>query len=186
VGAADITSTMIEQCLSALDDRASIDTFRGIVADAVAVPEEMAALVSLPLAPDANLVLYQSDRLVVTQSVFPARFRTGVHNHAMPALIGVWSGYEDNHLYRCSDGEVVTDGATRVHAGEVLTLGTDVIHDVHSPEDRFPGAIHVYLGDFFHAERYAWADPSTPPEPFDFGVFRDQWTQAMTAAGLSR
>ena len=37
-----------------------------------------------------------------------------------------------------------------------MPLGTDIIHSVVNPIDRLSGAIHIYGGDFFAAERSKW------------------------------
>ncbi len=42
-------------------------------------------------------------------------------------------------------------------------LGTNIIHSVTNPIPRLSGAIHVYGGDFFAAERSEW-DPETLSE----------------------
>jgi predicted metal-dependent enzyme (double-stranded beta helix superfamily) len=46
---------------------------------------------------------------------------------------------------------------------EALPLGHDIIHSVTNPIGRLTGAIHVYGGDFFAAERSEW-DPETLQE----------------------
>ena len=40
--------------------------------------------------------------------------------------------------------------------GDVETLGHDIIHSVTNPIPRLTGAIHVYGGDFYAAERSEW------------------------------
>ena len=35
-------------------------------------------------------------------------------------------------------------------------LGSDIIHSVINPIDKLTGAIHIYGGDFFAAERSEW------------------------------
>ena len=35
-------------------------------------------------------------------------------------------------------------------------LGTDIIHSVINPINKLTGAIHIYGGDFFAAERSEW------------------------------
>jgi predicted metal-dependent enzyme (double-stranded beta helix superfamily) len=35
-------------------------------------------------------------------------------------------------------------------------LGADIIHSVINPIDKLTGAIHIYGGDFFAAERSEW------------------------------
>ena len=182
--ALNIAETMVARCVAAVSDGAPIEVLRTIVADAVATPERMAALVRVPLDPEQDDLLYRSDRLLVTQAVFPANYRTGIHSHGMPALIGVWSGYEDNHIFRRSENGLVADGKIRVAAGDVLVLDADTAHDVQAPSDSWSGAIHVYVGDLLGVERHAWDEPSSPPHPLDNDAQEAQWREAAQAAGL--
>ena len=184
MAASDVTRKMLDACLAAVEVGAPIETFRDVVAEAVGGADGGVPLVSVPLSPDENLILHRSEVLTVTQSVFPAGFRSGLHDHEMDAVIGVWSGYEDNFLFRPSGTQLVEDRVTRVDAGQVLVLDRHVVHDVHAPPDRFTGAIHVYLGDLFGVERHEWVDVSTAPIPFDLADFAARWSHAAKATGL--
>ena len=89
------------------------------------------------------------------------------HNHRMWAVIGIYSGREDNIWWRRlpgrADGAVEAAGAKALGTGDCATLGRNVIHSVTNPIPRLTGAIHVYGGDFFAAERSEW-DPETLAE----------------------
>jgi predicted metal-dependent enzyme (double-stranded beta helix superfamily) len=54
-------------------------------------------------------------------------------------------------------------GARALSTKYTAPLGEDIIHSVTNPIPRLIGAIHVYGGDFFAAERSEW-DPETLPE----------------------
>ena len=54
-------------------------------------------------------------------------------------------------------------GAKALCEKDAEPLGGNVIHSVTNPIDRLTGAIHVYGGDFFGAERSEW-DPETLQE----------------------
>ena len=61
-------------------------------------------------------------------------------------------------------------GGRELHAGEVLLLGDDAIHEVSNPGTGFTGAIHVYGGDLINTPRSQW-DPETLDEaPYDFAA----------------
>jgi predicted metal-dependent enzyme (double-stranded beta helix superfamily) len=51
-------------------------------------------------------------------------------------------------------------GARALSERDAVPLGRDIVHSVTNPIARFTGAIHVYGGDFFGAERSEW-DPET-------------------------
>jgi predicted metal-dependent enzyme (double-stranded beta helix superfamily) len=54
-------------------------------------------------------------------------------------------------------------GATALSTRDAAPLGDNIIHSVTNPIARLTGAIHVYGGDFFGAERSEW-DPETLQE----------------------
>ena len=83
------------------------------------------------------------------------------HNHRMWAVIGVYTGREDNIFWRRIDGgRVEAAGAKALSVKDAAPLGPDIIHSVTNPIPRLTGAIHVYGGDFFAMQRSEW-DPET-------------------------
>jgi len=83
------------------------------------------------------------------------------HNHNMWAVIGIYSGREDNIFWRRLPGRrLEAAGAKALGRGDAEPLGRDIIHSVTNPIPRLTAAIHVYGGDFFAAERSEW-DPET-------------------------
>ena len=86
------------------------------------------------------------------------------HNHLLWAVIGVYTGREDNVFWRRirdrRDGKVEAASARALCVGDAEPLGRDVIHSVTNPIPRLTGAIHVYGGDFFAVARSEW-DPET-------------------------
>lgn len=82
----------------------------------------------------------------------------------MPAIIGIYSGREDNIFWRrrpgASDGKLDAAGAHALSQGDASILARDVIHSVTNPIPRFTGALHVYAGDFLQTPRSEW-DPES-------------------------
>jgi predicted metal-dependent enzyme (double-stranded beta helix superfamily) len=94
------------------------------------------------------------------------------HNHQMWAVIGIYSGREDNIFWRrvpgLSDGKLEAVGATALCERDAVPLGRNIIHSVTNPIPRLTGAIHVYGGDFFSPARRSEWDPETLLErPWD-------------------
>jgi len=83
----------------------------------------------------------------------------------MWAVIGVYSGREDNVFRRrvpgVGGGKLEAAGAKALSSGDAEPLGHNINHSVTNPIGRLTGAIHVYGGDFFRAER-----TSGIPRPF--------------------
>jgi predicted metal-dependent enzyme (double-stranded beta helix superfamily) len=86
------------------------------------------------------------------------------HDHRMWAVIGVYTGREDNIFWRrvpgSGGGKLEAVGAKALSQRDAEPLGHNIIHSVTNPIRRLTGAIHVYGGDFFQAERSEW-DPET-------------------------
>jgi predicted metal-dependent enzyme (double-stranded beta helix superfamily) len=82
------------------------------------------------------------------------------HDHRMEALIGIYTGREDNIFWKESDGTIAASGVACLFEGDVATLREDAIHSVTNPLGRFTGGIHIYDGDFFDTTKRQW-DPET-------------------------
>jgi predicted metal-dependent enzyme (double-stranded beta helix superfamily) len=82
----------------------------------------------------------------------------------MWAVIGVYTGLEDNIFWRRVSGEtggrIEAAGAKSLGELDAEPLGRDIIHSVTNPLSRLTAAIHVYGGDFFAVSRSEW-DPET-------------------------
>ena len=93
------------------------------------------------------------------------------HDHRMWAGIGLYTGREDNIFWQRiktdPDRRIELVGARSLGEQEAGPLGDDVIHSVTNPLTRLTGAIHVYGGDFFAAERSEWDPESLREERFD-------------------
>jgi predicted metal-dependent enzyme (double-stranded beta helix superfamily) len=93
------------------------------------------------------------------------------HNHQMWAVIGIYTGREDNIFWRRvpggQGGKLEAAGAQALCEKDAEPLGGNIIHSVTNPIPRLTGAIHIYGGDFFGVERSEW-DPETLQEgPYD-------------------
>jgi predicted metal-dependent enzyme (double-stranded beta helix superfamily) len=108
--------------------------------------------------------LYHSPELTILNVMWAPMMTIMPHNHQMWAVIGIYTGREDNIFWRrvpgSPDGKVEAAGAKALCAGEAAPLGSNIIHSVTNPISRVTGAIHVYGGDFFAAERSEW-DPES-------------------------
>src|SRR5208337_1590850 len=116
-------------------------------------------------------VLHRSNELTILNVLWPAGMIVMPHNHALWAVIGVYSGREDNILWRRlpddANGRIEAAGARTLASGDTLAFGADVIHSVVNPLGRITGAIHVYGGDFFAVNRNGWDPESLHEKPYD-------------------
>jgi predicted metal-dependent enzyme (double-stranded beta helix superfamily) len=108
--------------------------------------------------------LYNSPELTILNVIWGPFMTIMPHNHLMWAVIGVYTGREDNIFWRrvqeTAGARVEAAGAMSLGERSVEPLGRDVIHSVTNPLSRSTGAIHVYGGDFFSVSRSEW-DPET-------------------------
>ena len=152
----------IADCRSALAADNSHKYVRDVITRAVSDP---AAILKGMGEPKRGMVqtLYRSEDLTVLNVVFPPYMTLMPHNHQMWAVIGIYTGREDNIFWRRAPDR--TDrleavSARALSARDAEPLGTNIIHSVTNPIPRLSAAIHVYGGDFFAAERSEW-DPDT-------------------------
>ena len=136
---------------------------RAVVARAVSVPSSVSRALGEPTR-GGRYVLHQSPELTVLNVVWAPWMTLLPHNHQMWAVIGIYSGREDNVFWRRIRGDpagkVEAVGARALCVRDAEPLGRDVIHSVTNPIPRLTGAIHVYGGDFFGVARSEW-DPET-------------------------
>jgi predicted metal-dependent enzyme (double-stranded beta helix superfamily) len=107
--------------------------------------------------------LYVGADLTILNVVWGPKMTIMPHNHEMWALIGIYTGREDNIFWKRIPGKIKMAGATSLGPSEIATLGKDIIHSVTNPLDRLTGAIHIYGGQFFTQPRSEW-DPENLAE----------------------
>ncbi|HYM74021.1 MAG TPA: hypothetical protein VET89_13655 [Stellaceae bacterium] len=161
----------IADCRAAVAPDASHKAVREVVARAVADPAAVLKGVGAPRFAGVERIYHAPD-LTILNVVWGPMMTIMPHEHRMWAVIGVYTGAEDNMYWRRLGGE---DGSSRVEAagarslrvGDAEPLGRDIVHSVTNPIPRLTGAIHVYGGDFFAVQRSEW-DPETLQErPYD-------------------
>jgi predicted metal-dependent enzyme (double-stranded beta helix superfamily) len=103
--------------------------------------------------------LFHSDALTILNVVWAPEMMVMPHNHRMWAVIGIYTGREDNVFWRRVKGtsnKIEAAGARALCEMDAEPLGSDIIHSVINPINKLTGAIHIYGGDFFAAERSEW------------------------------
>jgi predicted metal-dependent enzyme (double-stranded beta helix superfamily) len=157
-------------CRAALTADKSHKYVRDVVARAVADPAFAMRALGKPKCASLHK-LYQFRDLTVLNVVWAPMMTIMPHNHSMWAVIGIYTGREDNIFWRRlpgSSGKVEAAGAQALCAGDAAPLGHDIIHSVTNPIPRLTGALHVYGGDFFDpTHRSEWDPESLLEGPFD-------------------
>jgi predicted metal-dependent enzyme (double-stranded beta helix superfamily) len=160
----------IADCRLALEGERASRNVREVVARAVSDPDAVIHGLG-ELKPGGIEAVHRSPELTIINVCWPPHMVIMPHNHAMWAVIGVYSGREDNILWRrlsaAADGKIEAAGAMALSTKDAVALGSEVIHSVTNPIPRVTGAIHVYGGDFFGVQRSEWDPDSLREKPLD-------------------
>lgn len=165
----------IESCRAALPEGQK--AIREVMEAAVSDPASIVAALGEPQA--AGLTpLYRSMDLTILQFVWSPRMSIFPHNHEMYAVIGLYAGREDNLFWRRREDCIEAAGAESLGAGEVTTLGPDIIHSVTNPIGKRSCALHIYGGDFFN--------PPKPRKEWDYETLEEKLWDIEHARALFR
>lgn len=117
-------------------------------------------------------MLHRSKTLTIFSATWTPQMNLMPHNHLMWANIGIYTGREDNIMWRRTPKSVEAFKAKALFERDVAALPSDAIHSVTNPLLRFTGGIHIYGGDFFDTTRSQWNPETLAEEPSDGAVIR--------------
>jgi predicted metal-dependent enzyme (double-stranded beta helix superfamily) len=174
----------IEDCRAAVREDPSHKAVREVLARANSDPAAILATFGEPQHAAVS-PLYRSEELTILNVVWGKRMTIMPHDHRMWAVIGVYTGREDNIFWRRVPGDTtgLIEAAGAKSLGERCAepLGRDVIHSVTNPLGRLTAAVHIYGGDFYEAKRSDW-DPETLCErEYDLALHRRMFEEANAA-----
>lgn len=161
----------IDDCIAANRESDRQAAVREVLRRGVSDPGAMLAAIGEPNCAGIT-TLHRSKTLTIFSAVWTPRMPLMPHNHLMWAIIGIYSGREDNMMWRRNDKSIEAFGAKALFEGEVAALSDDVIHSVANPLERFTGGIHIYGGDFFDTTRSQWNPETLAEEPSDGAVIQ--------------
>ena len=141
-----------------------------VVSAAVSAPAEILRALGEPRRAGVH-ALYRSTELTIFNLIWGPQMCQLPHDHRMWAVIGIYTGREDNIFWRRPagnpHGRIEAAGAKALSEREAVPLGPDIIHSVINPVSRLTGAIHVCGGDFFSAKHSQWDPERLLEEPYD-------------------
>ena len=156
-------------CRTALKEDGSHKSVREVLARAVAEPAGILKTLGEPRRPEIQK-LYHGPDLTILNVIWGPMMTVMPHDHHMWAVIGIYTGREDNVFWRRlpdGSGRIEAAGARALCVGDAEPLGHNIIHSVTNPIRRLTGAIHVYGGDFFNSDRSEWDPETLTEQPFD-------------------
>ncbi len=167
----------IEDCIGAVADgqQAVRDVVNAAVSDSSGVMAALGEPQHAGITP-----LHRSPELTVLNFAWAPCMSLMPHNHQMFAVIGIYSGREDNVFWRRTESSIEAAGAKSLGVGDVATLGSNIIHSVLNPIGKMTCALHVYGGDFFEPEepRSEWDHETLVEQPWDIDRVRTLFSEA--------
>jgi len=152
------TEQFISDCCAAFAVDPTHKAVREVLARAMSEPVAVLRGLGEPKRAEIRK-LFHSDSFTILNVIWAPGMMVMPHNHRMWAVIGIYSGREDNIFWRRIPGapnRIDAAGAQALCEGDAMPLGSEIIHSVVNPIDRLTGAVHIYGGDFFAAERSEW------------------------------
>lgn len=174
----------VEDCVAANRDADAQAAVKEVLARAVSAPKSVLAALGEPSKAGIN-VLHRSESLTIFSATWTPQMNLMPHNHLMWANIGIYTGREDNILWRETSDGIEACGAKALFEKEAAALPVDAVHSVTNPLLRFTGGIHIYGGDFFDTTRSQWDPETLEEEPSDGAVIRGIFERENTRLGLN-
>ncbi|MFV0297695.1 MAG: hypothetical protein ACK5JT_16410 [Hyphomicrobiaceae bacterium] len=179
--------SFIEDCKEARRADPTHKAMREVVQRAVSDPNAVMKGLGEPTRAGVS-TLYHAPDLTVLNLVWGPKMMIMPHNHGIWAVIGIYTGREDNIFWKrvagSKDGHVEAVGAKTLGETDTEPLGHNIIHSVINPLNRLTAAIHVYGGDFFGEHRSEWDPETLTEEPYSFERARKLFEDSN--AGLAK
>ena len=123
--------------------------------------------------------IYRTQDLTIINFAWAPCMSLMPHNHQMFAVIGIYSGREDNVFWRRTDNSIEAVGAKSLGVADVATL---------NPIGKMTCALHVYGGDFFapDAPRSEWDHETLIEHPWDVDKVKALFREAEVRFNASR
>lgn len=168
--------TFVADCCSAVENDPTHLGLHEVVKRAFSDPKAVLAAVGEPKAANSIMPIYRSKTFSIINVVWKPGMTIMPHNHEMWAVIGVYSGREDNILWRRikgdPDGRIEAAGARSLGTGDVSPFGKDIIHSVTNPLGKPTGGLHFYGGDLLEVERREWEPEHLSEHAYDLVKLR--------------
>jgi len=171
---------LVADCRAVLGDDTAQKSVREIMKRAMSDPAAVIKALGEPTK--AGLFgLYRAPDLTILNLVWGPHMIFPPHNHRMWAVIGIYTGREDNIYWRRLPGEdrkIEAAGARSIGVGDAEPLGKDIIHSVTNPIPRLTATVHIYGGDLFAEERSEWDPDDLTERPYEMEVARQRFAES--------
>src|SRR5262245_621521 len=121
------------ECQAAVTGGSALPGVREAVARAVGDPTAVLKALGEPVRAEIR-TLHRAADLTILNVIWGPRMTVMPHNHNMWAVIGIYTGREDNILWRrlpeAAGGRIEAAGAKALGERDAFPLGRDIIHSV--------------------------------------------------------
>ena len=122
----------VQDCVAANEGSDPQAAVLEVLARAVRSPRAVLAALGEPRQAGIA-VLHRSKTLTIFNAAWTPQMNLMPHNHLMWANIGIYTGREDNLIWRKTPERPEAYGAKALFEGDVVALPVDVIHSVTNP-----------------------------------------------------
>lgn len=134
-----------------------------LMVETFADPDALAA--AIPTFDTLEVRLFEDETVSIWHECFLATEILPAHNHAMPAVIGVYRGRERNLLFRPSGAGLARGGSLDLGPGDTHVFGAADVHTVQGLDGAPSFGLHVYLGPLSEVPRLLYAWDTLEPRP---------------------
>lgn len=173
----------VEDCRAAIKCKDTQAVIRELVARAVSEPSQLMHIIGEPKRAGIETI-YNAHDLTIPNICWGPRMNFKPHDHRMWAVIGIYTGREQNAFFRRADRGIAQHGTKELNAKDVASLGAATIHAVTNPLEQITGAIHVYGGDFFATPRSEWDSKTLDERPFSMEHTTRAFEEANARLGV--
>jgi predicted metal-dependent enzyme (double-stranded beta helix superfamily) len=173
----------LEDCRAAIKGKDAQAVIRELIARAVSEPSQLMHTIGEPKRAGIETI-YKADDLTILNICWGPRMEFKPHDHRIWAVIGIYTGREQNTFFRRADRGLAQHGTKELSAKDVAPLGAAIIHAVTNPLEQITGAIHVYGGDFFETPRSEWDPKTLHEQPFSMEHTKWAFEEANARLGV--
>lgn len=156
---------LIIDCRAALGEDKPHAALREVLQRAVSRPGDL--MEALPAPRQQGVVVHVDDDLTILQVVNEPGFSLYPHDHGLWSACAFYGGRERNTFWRRTADGLKEAGGKEYGDGDVVVLGTDVVHSIENPLRINNAALHVFAGNEFTTPHRQWDFETLQEAPFD-------------------
>jgi predicted metal-dependent enzyme (double-stranded beta helix superfamily) len=161
---ADLGQLIID-CRAALGEDKAQAALREVLQRAVSRPAEL--MEALPAPSQQCVVVHVADDLTILQVVNEPGFTLYPHDHGSWSACAFYGGKEHNTFWRRTEHGLEKASGKEYGEGDVLIMGTNVVHSIENPLRTNNAALHVFAGNPFTTPHLQWDLATLQEAPFD-------------------